>query len=117
MRPVSRPDFDRQRALVQAIERREGRLLALVSVGLGVGQLLFIRWADAHLIRSLRLGLEGGCFVAYIALVGYLLWRMQARVRSASPRCPQCAVRLRGDSLRIAAATRHCDRCGGQVIA
>ena len=114
---LTRDVFERQRAAARQVERREGRLLAVVGVGLGLAQVAVIRWADAHLERSPRLALEGGIFLAYLALVGVLLWRMQRRLRAARPRCPNCGVVLAGMSERVAAATGRCDACGGQIIA
>jgi len=113
----TREEFERRRAAAKGVERREGRILAAVSVGLGLGQLVFIRWADAHFEHGPRVALEGGVFLAYVALVVWLLWRMQRRVRAARPRCPQCGARLEGMSERVAAATGRCDSCGGQVLA
>jgi hypothetical protein len=112
----TRESFERQRAAMKKLENREGLLLAAVSVGLGVGQLILIRWAERHLEHGLEIRIEGGVFLAYLALVGWMIWRMQRRLRAARPACPQCKVPLQGMSERIAAATGKCDSCGGQVI-
>jgi len=113
----TREAFQEQRQAAKVVERRESRVLVVVSVGLGVAQLALIAWADRHLARGPRLTVEGGVFLAYIALVAWLLWRLVARVRAARPICPQCGARLEGMSERVAAATGRCDGCGGQVIA
>lgn len=115
--PLSREEFERRRAAAKRAERREGLLLAAVSVGGGFVQLLFIRWADARLPRPPRVAIEGALFLVYIAGVGALLWRMQRRVRALRPVCPHCRVRMEGLADRVAGATGRCDRCGGQVIA
>jgi predicted RNA-binding Zn-ribbon protein involved in translation (DUF1610 family) len=112
----TREAFERRRAAVRQVERHDGRWLAFLSVGLGVVQLLFLRWADLHLERGPRLAIAGGAFLAYAALIGVLVWRMDRRTRSARPTCPQCGVMLKGMSERVAAATGKCDSCGGQVI-
>ncbi len=113
----TREEFARRRATLKAVVEREGRLLAAASVGLGLAQLLYIRWAGAHLPRWPRLATEGGAFLIYMALVGILLWRLESRRRAARPACPQCGAPLEGMSERVATATGHCDHCGGQVIA
>ena len=112
----TRAAFERQRAAIKLVERRDGLLLALVSVGGGVAQLLFIRWADAHLAHPSEIAIAGPAFLAYLAVVGALLWRFQRRRQAARPKCPQCGVALEGLSERVAAATGRCDACGGQVI-
>jgi predicted RNA-binding Zn-ribbon protein involved in translation (DUF1610 family) len=112
----TRQAFERQRALKKQVERHETRLLAVVSVGLGVAQLLLIRWLDTQLPHKPRVAIEGAVFLAYMALVCWLIWRLQVRLRAASVTCPQCGVRLQGMSERVAAATGRCDACGGQVL-
>lgn len=97
--------------------RREGRVLVLVSVGLGVAQLLFIAWADSHLDRRTAVPLEGALFLVYMALVGWLGWRLQYRLKAARPVCSHCGARLGEMSERIAVATGRCDACGGQIVA
>jgi len=112
----TRETFERQRAAVKLVERRDGRMLASVSVGLGVAQLLFLRWADVHLDRSRGTAIAGLGFLAYLGLVGWLLWRLDRRRRAARPKCPQCGVPLQDLSERVASATGRCDACGGQVF-
>jgi len=112
----TRAAFEAQRAEARKAERQGSRLLAVVSVLLGVAQLLFLRWADLHLERSPKLILAGVAFLAYAFLVSWLLGRMVCRRGAARPRCPQCGIRLGDESARIAAATGRCDACGGQVI-
>ena len=115
--PFTREAFERQRLMVKEAERRTGIPLLIASVGLGLGQLVFIRWADAHLEKGLRLALEGGIFLGYVALVCLLLWHRVQTVGAVRPRCPHCGVVLKDISERVAAATGRCDACGGQVIA
>jgi hypothetical protein len=112
----TRESFEQQRRAVKEVERREGRILALVSVVLGVGQLVLVRWADANVRHARELAIIGPVFLGYIVLVGWLIWRYDRRVGEARPRCPQCGARLKGMSERIAVATGRCDACGGQVI-
>jgi hypothetical protein len=114
---LTRDAFERQRAAVKQIERREGRLLATVSVVLGLAQLAFLTWAEVKLPRGLVTAVAGGIFLAYMALIGLLVWRMHHRIRTARPVCPQCGVQLTAISERVAAATGRCDTCGGQIIA
>ena len=115
--PFSREAFERLRAAARSTERREGLLLAGVSVGLGVAQLIFIRWADFHLDRSAKLTIELPAFFAYLAIVGGLLWRFTRRIQAARPKCPQCGAHLSELSERVAMATGRCDSCGGQILA
>ena len=112
----TREAFERQRARGKQVESRETRLLAIVSVGLGVAQLIGFRWLETWLARGPRIRIEGAVFLGYIALVGWLIWRMQRRLRAARVTCPQCGVRLEGLSERVAGATGRCDACGGQVF-
>jgi hypothetical protein len=112
----TREFFEQQRAAVRRVDRRDGRVLAVVAVGLGLGQLVVIRWADAHLERGAAVRLEGAVFLAYAALVGWLVWRLQRQLRRVRPMCPNCAASLEGMSLRVAAATGRCDTCGAQII-
>ena len=91
----TREAFEQLRQARLRVQTRDLRILALASVGLGLAQLGFILWADRALPGSSALPLEGGLFLAYMALVVGLLWRQQ----------------------RVAAATGRCDTCGGQVIA
>jgi hypothetical protein len=112
----TRAAFEDQRQARQRLLALDSRVLAIASVGLGVAQLLVIRWADHHLPRPAALPLEGGLFLAYMALVGWLLWRMQLHQRAARLTCPACGVRLTDISERIAAATGRCDGCGAQLI-
>jgi hypothetical protein len=113
---MSRKEFEGRRAVGKSVERREALLLAGVSVGLGVAQLIFIRWADVHLDRSAKLSIELPAFVAYLAIVAGLLWRFISRIKAARPQCPQCGVRLTELSERVAMATGRCDSCGGQIL-
>ncbi len=113
---LTREAFERQRAAVKRVERHEGLVLAIVSVGLGVLQLGFLRWAEMHLARSPRVTIAGSVFLAYLAVVGALLWRMERRVRVVRPACPQCGRALKDMSQRVAAATGRCDRCGGWIL-
>jgi ribosomal protein L37AE/L43A len=92
-------------------------VLALVSVGLGLGQLGFFRWLENQVPHGTAVAIEGGVFLIYAGLVILLLWRLQHHKRAGAPRCPQCGRPLLGVSERIAAATGRCDACGGQVVA
>lgn len=114
--PRSRAVFDRQRRLVKDVSKREGRVLVPVSVGLGVAQLVFLRWAEGRFDRETVTAIAGIAFLVYMGLVVWLVWRMDRRVRAVRPACPQCGKLLHGLSERIAAATGRCDTCGGQVI-
>jgi len=112
----TRETFDQQRAAAKKLERRDGRLLAIVSVGLGLAQLAFIRWADGRFERGFAVAIEGGLFLGYAALVCWLLWRMRRHQRAAAPACPHCGLALQGMSERVASATGKCDSCGGLVL-
>lgn len=114
---LTRDTFDRQRAAVNQISRTEGRRLAALSVSLGVAQLVFLRWAEAALPGAVRRGWAAGLFIAYMGLVGVLVWRFRQHLRLAAPVCPYCGTHLEGASERLAAVTGRCDSCGGQVIA
>jgi hypothetical protein len=110
----TREQFDRLRKDAERVRSRAMTPLAIVAVGLGLAQIALIRWADLHLERAPRLTLEGGVFLAYMALVGALL--VNLIVRAARLRCPARACPLEGLSERVAAATGRCDACGGAVI-
>ena len=116
MAPFTPEAFELQRAAGAKLERRDRLLLAAVAVGLGVSQLLFLRWADVHLQGGPKLAIAGTAFLLYFGLVLALIWRMLRRRRAHSPCCPECRVPLGAVSQRIAVATGRCDACGGQVI-
>lgn len=110
--------FEQQRAAARNVERRDGRVLVIAGVGLGVAQLLFLRWAEGgNLARAPRTTIAVTAFLAYMALVIFLIVRRERRLRAARPACPGCGVRLKGLSERIASATGRCDRCGASVFA
>ena len=113
---LTQDEFDQQQIAARRVERRDGRVLAFFSVAGGVIQVIFLRWADVHLARGPRLGIAVPAFLVYIVVVGVLLARMERRLRSVRPRCPQCGVTLKGVSGRIAAATGNCDGCGGRIL-
>jgi len=113
---LTREEFDRRRAARKRVERRESRLLAIFSVGLGVAQLLFLRWAEPQMARDAVIAIAGSLFLAYMVGVGALLWRMTRRVGAARLACPQCRTVLNEMSERVASATGCCDTCGGQIL-
>jgi len=112
----TREKFDQIRASAKARERVDGRWLASASIGLGLGQLAFIRWAEGALPRQTAVTLEGVLFLLYGGLIVWLFFRLQRNRRNGSPRCPKCGAVLRGLSERIAVATGRCDSCGAQVV-
>ena len=113
---LTREEFDRRRAVLKLVARRESRALAIFSVGLGVAQLLFLRWAEPRMARDAVIPIAGSLFLAYMAGVGALLWRMTRRIGAARLACPQCRTVLNDMSERVAAATGRCDTCGGQIL-
>jgi predicted RNA-binding Zn-ribbon protein involved in translation (DUF1610 family) len=114
--PYSRKEFEQVRAARKAREQRESWVLALVSVGLGMAQLGFIRWAEPRLPRSTAVPLEAGLFLAYLALVIGLIWRLQRHKRANALHCPHCGQTIQGLTERIVAATGRCDSCGGLIM-
>lgn len=108
-------EFESARQRVKSVSSRHSLPLVVLSVGLGLGQLAFIRWGDAHL-AAWRTALYGVVFLGYAAAVVVLLVRFDRAVRRATPACPACARPLKGMSERVAAATGRCDQCGGIVI-
>lgn len=104
-----------RRAVVDA-RRRTGRPLAAVSVGLGIVQLIALRWFERHLQPETVRLVAGGIFLAYIAVVAALLVRMRRAVQAATPRCPLCGAALADLSERLAMATGRCDSCGGLIV-
>jgi hypothetical protein len=113
---LTREEFDRRRAALKLVARRESRVLALFSVGLGLAQLLFLRWAEREMAHEAVIAMGGSLFLAYIAGVGALLWRMQRRTRAARLACPHCRAALNDMSERVASATGRCDVCGGRIL-
>ena len=87
---LTREEFDRRRAVLKAVARREGRVLASISVSLGLAQLLFHRWAEPQMAHDAFIVMAGSLFLAYIVGVAAQLWRMQRRVRAARLACPHC---------------------------
>ena len=112
----TRETFDRQRAAAKSAEQRASLPLAVVSVSLGIAQLLIIRWIDAHFEKGSGLTLEVGMFLTYVAIVGAFGWRFGRIRRAARLQCPQCEVPLQGMPESVASATGRCEACGGRVI-
>ena len=94
---------------MKQLATRSGRTLALLSVGLGLAQLLFLRWAA-------RVAIAGSAFLAYVGVIGFLIVRMDRRLTTMRPACPHCHAVLNGLSERVASATGKCDNCGESVI-
>jgi predicted RNA-binding Zn-ribbon protein involved in translation (DUF1610 family) len=113
---LTREEFDRRRAALKQVARRESRVLAIFSVGLGLAQLAFHRWAEPQVAHGAFIAMVGSLFLAYIVGVGALLWRMTRRVRAARLACPHCRTVLNDMSERVASATGRCDACGGQIL-
>jgi len=112
----TRAAFEQQRETAKAVERRGDPWLAALSIGLGLAQMAFLRWADTHLAMSLKLAIAGTAFLVYVAMVAGLLRQRARRRRAARPRCPNCGASLDELSMRIAVASDRCDACGGRVI-
>jgi predicted RNA-binding Zn-ribbon protein involved in translation (DUF1610 family) len=110
----SREEFQGQVTQAKTVAVREGRLLALVAVPLGLGQLAYIKWADANL-GGARPAIIGPIFLGYMALVVLMLMRYRRRTRATRPRCPSCGAPLEEMSQRVALATGRCDQCGDEV--
>lgn len=113
---LTRAEFDCRRAALKRVARREGRVLTIFSVGFGLAQLLFLRWAQRKMAREAAMAMAGSLFLAYIIGVGALLWRRERRIRGARLTCPHCRAPLSDSSERVAAATGRCDSCGGQIL-
>lgn len=113
---LTRAEFDRRRAALKLVARRESRVLAIFSVGLGLAQLGFLRWAEPQMAHDAVTAVAGSLFLAYIAGVLALLWRMQRRVRAVRLSCPHCRTLLNDMSERVASATGRCDTCGGKIL-
>lgn len=113
---MTRAEFDRQRAEAAGAEKWQSRVLAAIVVPLGFAQLFFIKWLDTHAATTKRLKIEGSLFLAYMALVIFLIWRMTSAVKAARPKCPKCKAALRGMSERMAVTTGKCDRCGAELF-
>jgi len=113
---MTRDEFDRQRAIAAGAEKWQSRLLAAIVVPLGFAQLFFIKWLDTHAASTKRLKIEGALFLAYMALVIFLIWRMVSAVKKMRPTCPKCRAALKGMSERMAVATGKCDHCGAELF-
>lgn len=113
---MTREEFDRKRAVAAGAEKWQMKVLAIVSVTLGIAQLLFIKWLDAHVVDQKRLQIEGSLFLAYMGLVIFLIWRMTSAVNGARPKCPKCKATLKGMSERMAVTTGKCDQCGAELF-
>jgi hypothetical protein len=97
---------------VKRIEKREGRALAAVSVGLGLVQLVFIRWAEAHLARTSQVPIEGGAFLFYLALVGWLRFNSLGEVEDVHVITELRGRRIAGDKVCMIGLIASC-RAGG----
>lgn len=112
----TRDAFTRYVVAERARARRRRIRLALVSVPLGLAQLVMIPWLDARVTGPARLWIEGGVFVLYMALVLVLIWRLVREDAAAALRCGGCGHRLDEMSTRIAMASGRCDSCGAQLF-
>jgi hypothetical protein len=115
-RTYTREEFERKRELAAKLQRRDLGYLVVASVGLGLGQLVFIAWADEHLARRTAVALEGIIFLFYLGVVGVIAWLWQRHQRAVAPRCPHCGRVLQGLSERLVIATGNCDSCGSPVL-
>jgi hypothetical protein len=113
MGPYTTAQFERRRAQAAAIGRTLGRFTAIVAVALGVGQLLFIRAVEGRLAKAKALPFEVALFLAYVVVVGFLVWQRDRQVANARPRCPQCKRTLNSAT---DVTTGRCSACGAQVI-
>lgn len=115
-KPFTREEFDRWRSTANKIVRRRSIVAAAVSVSLGLISLWFLDWADSFFPESNRKIISLATFIVFIAIVGWLLFRMKRASRDHAIKCPQCGKILQQESQRIASATEKCDHCGGVVI-
>lgn len=113
----TREAFQQHLLSARTAARRQLNRLAVISVGLGVAQLAFLRWAERSLADSVRVPLAVAFFLAYAAIISFLVLRLMRTERAVRPACPHCATQLRGLSERAALATGRCDGCGGQLFA
>lgn len=112
----TRESFAAQRAKSKVIEKSLGRLTAAVAVTLGVGQLLFIRLIGGRIDKNKELTFELLLVVAYLIVVGFLVWQMDRQVTAARPVCPKCRVSFKGAADAAAMTTGKCSACGAQVF-
>lgn len=113
----TRDEFNARRHKAKGIEKALGTLTAAVAVVLGLGQLAFITLFGDRMLREKVLPLEIALFLAYITVVGFLVWRMDREVTKARVQCPQCRKSLKDPQADVAGATGKCPHCGAQVIA
>lgn len=111
----TRTDLRDHAARRREVERREGTWLAVLAVGLGVAQLALLPLLDGRVPRHRAVAVEGGAFVAYVAVVAWRMVVRQRRLLAVTLTCPACGQRLQDLSERIAIASGHCDKCGGCV--
>ena len=73
----TRAEFTARRAKAVAIRKSLGGLTATVAVVLGLGQLAFIKLLGGRMVQAKVLPLEIALFLAYVVVVGFLVWRIQ----------------------------------------
>jgi len=112
----TRESFNRQRAKLKSVSSAAGRLTAAVAVTFGIGQLAVIRALNGRIAKDKELTFELALFLAYMVMVGFLVWRMDRAVTAQRICCPQCGKVLKAGAEDIAGATGQCTYCGGQVI-
>ncbi len=112
----TRARFQQAVAKVRRIERRETRILTAFAIAAGIGQLPLIKYLEARFDHGKAIAIEGVVFLLYLAIVVWLIYRLNTRTAAVRPRCPQCGARLQGMSERVAMATGKCDKCGGKVF-
>lgn len=99
-----------------AIDRALRRLMAVMAVVLGLGQLAIIRLAAGRLAPTKQTAFELAMFVAYVSVIAFLAWQRGHQVRAARPRCPACRVVIADAAAANVLATGTCAVCRAQVI-
>ena len=113
---LTREELRRLQAEAKRVEARSYRLLAVVSVLGGVGQLLVIRWAERNLAHATEIKLTDSLFIAYILLLAAIFVRARKRIARVGYACPHCGQAFKGTPGSIAMATGRCGGCGEQVV-
>mgnify|MGYP006268179735 CR=1 FL=1 len=112
----SREEFAARRAKAHSLKQGLGRLTAAVAVVLGVGQLALIKATSGRVVAERAKPFELAMFIAYITVVGFLVWRTDREVTKTRPSCPQCRKPLSGDAADAVLMSGQCPRCGGRVL-
>lgn len=112
----TRASFEQHRDRALAIGHALTRLLSVLAVSLGAGQLVLIKLAADRIAAGKKPIFAVALFAAYICVLAFLWWQRGRQIAAASPRCPKCQVAIVPSASAAVIASGRCPSCSAQVI-